>query len=403
MNLFGLKFTAATFATALLLVSQAQAVNPYPRGGNRMPVASDQFWLDAEYLFWGIRDANNVPPLITQGPSSVPSLDSPDVTVILGGRDVSSNWRSGCKISAGYWTDCTQTMGIEANYLFLPCETKTASVSASGLPGTGFIGVPFFDVTTGAENAYRVSNSNPLLDGGAYSGFASYKNRNSMQGAELNLWLFGCDTDCRLGLLTGFRYWNFDEKFVFATNSPYLLIATDIFKTKDQFHVQNNFYGGQVGVGIDYNWDCFVFDLRGKIAFGATNGKLNILGSVLTNEFNAVPSTGVPLSFVGGIFALPTNMGGHSKWIFSVIPEVNFDIGYQLMSCARINVGYSFLAVNKIMRGAPQIHRDLNLTQSPAQIPSPVPELDGALSPTANFETQSFWAQGINVGVEVSF
>lgn len=404
MNLFSLRNAAAVFTSSVLFFSQADALNPYPRSGYGAPqMCCNQFWIDAEYLYWGIKDTRNIVPLITQGPTSVPSLGTPDVTVILGSERIKTDWRSGFKISAGYWLDSAQTFGIEANYQFLPSLTNTASVSSSGLPDTGFIGVPYFDVTTLAENAYRVSNSNPIIDDGAYSGFASYKNRNSIQGAELNIWTYGCDEGYEIGLLTGFRYWNFDEKFTFATSSPFLTLPDDIFKTKDQFNIQNNFYGGQLGVGIDCSWDCFSFDLEGKIAFGATNGRVNILGSLLTNEFNTVPSTGTPLSFVGGIFALPTNIGSHTKWFFAVIPEVNVSIGYQLMSCVKFNLGYSFLAVSKLIRAAEQINRNLNLSQAPASVPSPVAELAGPESPNPIFVTRGFWAQGINAGVELSF
>ena len=169
----------------------------------------------------------------------------------------------------------------------------------------------------------------------------------------------------------------FDERFTFKTSSPYLTNSQDVYLTKDQFNVQNNFYGGQFGLDVNYVWDCLTLDFLGKIALGATCGKVTIHGHLLTNDFNTVHGTRDSHKYEGGLFALPTNSGSQNNWFFAVIPEVDINLGYQVSECLRLNVGYTYLAVNKMLRACEQIDRDWNTTQSDAVQFKPVAELVG--------------------------
>jgi hypothetical protein len=227
---------------------------------------------------------------------------------------------------------------------------------------------------------------------------------NDLQGAELNAlltWQEGCNW--KLGLLAGFRYLGFDENFTFTTNSPYINLPDDVFTTKDKFNVQNNFYGGQIGLDLDYACNGFFIDLQGKIALGVTNGKVDIHGSLLTNDFNDPPSVGEPLLYAGGVFALPSNIGDHKKTFFTYIPEVNVNVGYQILDCLRLKVGYSFLYVSKVLRSTKQLDRNLTPAQSAAILFSNNVTVNETDQPTSSKRTQSLWAQGINVGLEFSF
>lgn len=402
---------AALCAFVLLLTSnlQAQTVpNPYTRqirnGVANAGNSCGSLWFDGEYLYWQIKKTPTLIPLVTLGQTPVPVLGSPGVNVVLGDNEVSNMWRSGGKFSGGLWLDSAQCFGIEAVYLFLPNGSKSASVSSTGLPGTGFLAVPYFDVVTNAENAYRVSNSDPLLDGGAYSGEAMYKIQNDLQGFELNMVYTSENTwQSRVNLLGGFRYLQFNEKFSFTTSSPFLATITDIYTTADHFDVSNNFYGAQFGVELKYNWQPFYLKLTGKIAVGTTCGRVAINGVTHTNDFNAVPSVGVPLNFEGAIFALPTNIGSRSTNFFTYIPEVGINLGYDMGENLIFNVGYTFLAVSEVLRANEQIDRNLNPTQSPAIAFTPTPAFTGLESPVAFNTKRYFWVQGINVGIEYRF
>lgn len=363
-----------------------------------------QFWVDAEYLYWQIKDSPKVIPLVVEGSSISPILGSAGTSVVLGGKKVENSWRSGGKVTVGYWFDDCRCFGIEANYFLLPNQSTNHEVRSSGEPGTGFLGVPYFNVVTGQEASYALSNSNNAIGGGAWSGLGAFRIQNRMQGAELNgLMTFVNDCAYRVELLGGFRYWNFNERFTFTTSSPYLADPQNIFGTKDKFEVENNFYGGQLGVEFDYNCNCFFFNIIGKVALGANCGNVNIDGRFLTNDFNTPPFTGTPQAVVGGIFALPTNIGHHDKTYFSVLPEVDVNIGYQICDCLRLTVGYSFLYATNVLRATKEVNRHINPSQSGAIEYTTTPTLAGKASPKPSHKTESFWAQGLNVGLQLTF
>ena len=71
---------------------------------------------------------------------------------------------------------------------------------------------------------------------GVYSGAASFRVMNMMQGAELNgVMPFTCECGLGMSFLTGFRYWNFDENLRFSTNSPFIMKYLMYFKQKIAF------------------------------------------------------------------------------------------------------------------------------------------------------------------------
>lgn len=346
----------------------------------------DPFWADAEYLYWQIKDS----------PVPVPLVQT-DTETVLGASNVNTNWRSGGRFSIGYWFDPCEACGLEASYFFLAKNSKTQSVSSSGLPGSTDLLLPFFNAVDNEE-----SNVNISYSGGsnAFSGLARLKISNSTQGAELNVVTsipFYCNWN--VGALIGFRYWNFDEHLTFFTDSPYINVD-DVFQTTDKFKARNNFYGGQIGLGFQYTYDCFFLDFKGKVALGAVFENAIIDGSFSTNDFTDYTTV---QTFEGGYFAQSTNIGNHRKTKFSVLPEVNVDIGYQLQNWMRVKVGYTFLYVSQMLWAGKEIDRNINPTQSAAIAYTPDAALVGVALPKALFKSGSFWAQGVSVGVDFRF
>ena len=345
-------------------------------------------WFDAEYLYWKFKDSPEPVPLIVASPG--PSND-----VVLGGKKVDTNWRSGGSFTLGFWFDDSHRLGGDINYSFLPSQSKTKTVRSDGLPGSSFLSAPFFNVLTGMEDATGVAYP------GSFSGTAKLALKNKMQSLEVNLIApLALDCSWNLGLLAGFRYWNFDEELSFKTNSPYLPPIADVFKTKDNFHTENNFYGGQIGAKIDFFTHRYFGSLKGKIALGAMHREVAIHGKLLTNDFDGF---GVVQEFPGGYFALPTNIGKRKNDCFAIIPEVNIDLGYRFSDDAIFKIGYTFLYVSHVFWAGDEIDREINPSQSAVIDYVPNPVLVGEPRPKARMKSSGFWAQGLNVGVEFYF
>lgn len=362
----------------------------------------DRYWIDAEYLYWQIEGSPESVILVNEGTTAASTVESLTSTAVLGGKGVSTPYRSGGRFALGYWFDDGHCYGVEANYFFLPSESKGKSVSTTGEPGSLFLGVPFYNVVTPGEDVDIIGD--PTV-GSAYSGLASYKLKNSTCNAELNALIsnfpFYNVFNLNITLLGGFRYWNFNESFKFKTSSPTLGDPLSVFQTNDRFNVQNNFYGGQLGIAFDYFADRFFMNLKGKVALGANNANIGIHGNLLTNDFDG---DGTPQSFEGGVFALPTNIGSHSNTVFSILSEANINFGYEVTDFFCVKIGYTFIYVSKAFWAGKQIDREINTSQAPGITDvAPPSVLVGQASPRPFRRSATLWIQGVNVGIGFKF
>lgn len=355
------------------------------------------FWIGGEYIYWKVKDSPAPPPLVIQGPTSGAILGDPGTRIVLGNKKIESKWRSGGRFSLGFWLGEAQCYALEGTYFFLPTGSKSKSVRTASLNGDPQLSIPFFNPLTNLEDTYFLSLEN------TFRGLATLKVKNKMQGAEANLWIALTDPcSFRLDLLLGFRYWNFHEKTLFSTSSPFIALPNDIWRTKDTFAAINNFYGGQLGIRFDYSYCRFFCNASAKVALGADRGKMHIKGRFITNEFNPVFGEGPGATFRQGIFALPTNIGDHSKTFFSVLAEGNVNAGFQFFECL-VQFGYTILYVNKAFWASNQIDRTLNFTQSVVITDSPNAVLVGPKRPRFPHKKKDLWAHGGSVGLIFSY
>lgn len=406
------KMLLRTILGSLLLSTQVQSLVAYDPCDPCTPCECDnRFWVGAEYLYWKIKDSPEVIPLIVTGPAVPAGTSVADYDVVLGGKKIKNNWRSGGRFSLGCWFGDEECYGAELGYFFIPKGTKTSKVFSDGSVGSPFFALPYFNVVTDTDSSVQIALPAGIPGFSApFSGFGKLTVSNSLQGAELNgLAKFSFDCESRFHVLLGFRYLNFTERLTFDTSSPYVspfvpgVSAPDTYRTTDRFKTENNFYGGQVG----FAWETlfcsdFFFNLKAKIAFGAMQEKLNIDGELVTNDFVGFDPNPV-VTYEGGYFALPTNIGHHKKTQFAIVPEVNLNIGYQVMDCLRLQLGYSFLYVSRVLYATKQLNPEINPTQSNAILFSPNAALAGEAAPRALHKSSSLWAQGLNVGLEYRF
>lgn len=359
---------------------------------------STQFWAEAEYLYWQFRDSPEPIPFVTEGPrvrNGAPVLGQPGTKVILGGKDIKDNGHSGGRFALGYWLDECHDFGGEISYLFLLNNSNPKSVFSNGQTGSPFLAIPFINANTNQES------STNLAIAGQFSGKGKLKIENDMQSVELNgLAKLAWDQCYDIYGLAGFRYWNFYETLTFSTNSPSVNPPLDVFKTKDKFKANNQFYGGQIGADVQGYWNCFSLKVQGKIALGAMVKRTSIRGLLETNDYN---NFGAVQDFFAGYFALPTNKGSKTNTKFAVIPEVAVKLKYHFNNGLSLQVGYTFLYANEVQWTGNMIDRVINPTQAPAITGTTSTTVVGVRRPKRLFETKSFWAQGLNAGVRYDF
>jgi hypothetical protein len=362
------------------------------------------FWLRGEYLLWWIRDSQ-FPPLVTTsvpGASALPGvLGQPGTAVLFGGSGVDNQVRSGGRFTAGLWLDGGQTTGLEGSYFFLGSRSVRFDRASSGAPGSEIIARPFFDVTSGVQNAQLVAFP------GIASGEIHLASSSRLQGAELNLLCSRWDAgggNYRVSLLGGFRYLQLDEGLGVTESSrvnPALAAGPPLFggstiTIADQFDTRNNFYGGQLGAQVEGSWGRLFVNVLGKVALGATHEVVDVHGSTgITSPDGTTAVTPV------GFLATASNSGHFSRDVFAVVPEVGVNVGWQITPHVRASVGYTFLYCSSVARPGDQVDVGLSGTQLPTD--TRFNPGAGPARPAVLLRDTDFWAQGINFGLEFSY
>jgi hypothetical protein len=358
-----------------------------------------RLWVRGEYLLWGIKNSN-VPPLVTTSAPAMLGVLGPGTNVLVGGA-IDNEARSGGRFTVGFWFDRAQTCGVEGSWFFLGQRTVNFAAGSSGIP---LLARPFFNVNPGvnAEDAELIAN--PLLAGQPgqppvlpLAGGVAVGLSSRLWGTELNgLFNLVERERCRLDLLGGFRYVELDERLAInesllvPADSP-MFAGTSFFLT-DGFSTRNQFYGGQVGLRAKFTCGLWDLELLGKVALGASHETTDIGGVTLIT-----PAGGAPSVFAGGLLTQPTNIGRFSRNDFAVVPEAGINIGYQLTPRVRLLAGYTFLFWSNVMRPGDQVDRVVNSTQLTGGA------LVGPARPAPLLRTSDFWAQGLNLGIELRF
>lgn len=359
-----------------------------------------RLWVQGEYLLWWV-SGNRLPPLITTSPAGTPAPaagvpGTPGTEVLFGNADVNDKARSGGRLTAGYWFDDEQTWGIEASFFMLEGQTHGLAAGSGGEP---ILARPFFNTATGVPDAELVAFPG-ILSGTVTASSAS----DSLLGAEVlvrrNLvsvpW-GGDRSGLRLDALAGYRFLHLEEHLsvqenltVTATNAM-VPPGTSII-VNDRFDTENNFHGGELGLAAELDSGPWSLNLLGKLALGGTASTVDINGSTAVTEPGMATSVQA-----GGLLALGSNSGSHEGTHFSLVPELDVNLGYQLTDNWRITAGYTLLYWTETARPGEQV----DLAVNPNQLPPPVP--GGAQRPAFPFQRSTLCAQGLSVGISFRY
>jgi hypothetical protein len=131
------------------------------------------------------------------------------------------------------------------------------------------------------------------------------------------------------------------------------------------------------------------------MAVGDNREVVNISGATTVT----VPGFPPPVTSVGGLLALPSNVGRFSKDRVEVIPEFRARVGYQVTPHLQVFAGYTLLYWGGVVRAGSEV----DLTVNPALLPGSGVPVTGAQRPMPLLTGTSFWAQGIDLGLEWRF
>ncbi len=394
----------------------------------QMPVVNTQmrFWGDFEYLLWWYKAAPAPVPLVTTGSlnDSVPgAIGQPGTRVLFGGQPLSTPAQSGYRLTLGSWLNDCNTLGVEASaFYFQPGNVAfSTSSNAAGLP---IIGVPFLDRTPAGFNpgaggwsgiAYQTGGPNTQAVLLAANGTTLFGNVNvnatsELWGAEFNTVInLMSSENFKLNALVGFRFIDLTESLgVNFASFPTFVGTPEPFRAvtiNDLFRTRNEFYGGQLGLRGEWSGKWLFASVGGKIALGATNEVVEISGRFtdpLPFIYRSFGATNA-YSQSTGIFAQPSNSGTVTQNHFAVAGDLDVRVGVNVLTCMRVFVGYELLGLSSVVRPGNQMDRNINTTQVGPAIGGTAATLTGQASPTPLFNTSTFFAQGVNFGVEFRY
>lgn len=352
-----------------------------------------QFWFRGEYLMWWGKSAT-LPPLVTTSATGTSRSDAgvlgrSGTSVLFGENGADQGIRSGGRFTLGYWLNPCQDSGIEAVYFFL--GNKAVDFSTND-PSAAILARPFYNVESARQDALIFAYPN------IQTGSLNVRASNEWESLEIlvrEAVLGQCDR--RVDFLFGYRYGRFSEELSLDGATTYVgqvgtVPVGTIVQVSDQFSAHNDFHGAEIGFATRRQYCRWSFEFLTKLAVGSNRSRVNIQGSTVVTAPDELPVT-----YSGGLLAMPSNTVAYEKTDFAVIPEIGLNVGYDVTERLRATFGYTFVYWSHVARPGDQIDVNVNTSQS----------LDGALSgvpaPQFKFVTSDYWAQGLNFGLDYRF
>jgi hypothetical protein len=397
------------------------------------------FWARGEYLGWGIKGFDT-PALVTSAPRGNRGVIGLGGTVIYGNERLLEDWRNGGRMRLGRWLDCRRSHGLQGEYLTFGDDESTFSAYSNGL---STLARPYIDAQGGGEAVELVGYLRVWEPGApleerlenAIVGGITVNARSEFHGAGIhwlgNLLCEPCGGPCgarrRVDLLLGYRYLYLRERLTIredlysldpgdATVIPPRPDESNVaLVVQDEFRTQDIFNGGDVGLAWTWQRNRWSLEFLTKLALGGTRQRVTINGSTTSTDVVGGIEEATRLEGVkpdgrgvgeytgGGLLAQRSNIGTYNRDVFSLVPELNVNLAYELNRRWRATVGYTLVFWTNVARPGDQIDRYVNPDLAPDEaLPAPVPS-DVGYRPRFAWKSSTLWAQGVNVGLEYTW
>jgi len=366
------------------------------------PARPARLWWANEALLWWQSGAH-LPPLVTAAPGGTPFgqagvLGAPGTATLFGADYVNTGLRGGWRTRAGAWLDDEHRNALEGEYLTLGNQ---ATAFAAGSGGDPILARPFINSLTGGQAAQLVAF--PGLVSGNVAASAASSGLVGAGGWLRHNWLASNSCVCdgpsyRLDTTLGYRYLRLSDHLGVSERLTDLAPGAGIppgtvILLNDRFSTLNEFHGADFGLIGRAQRGRWYSTATARLAVGANVTGTHIAGATTVN----VPGV-APLTQTGGLQALASNIGGYHHTYATAVPELGLTLGYQLTPRLRVYGGYTFLYWFNVLRAGDQLDPRVN----PNLLPTPRPP-EGPIRPLYGPNDTEFWAQGINLGMELRY
>lgn len=356
--------------------------------------------MQADALIWWSND-DSIPTLATSSPLGTPESDAgelglPTTTTLFDGP-LYGDMRPGGRLRFGWWAeDCRH--GLEGSVWGLRNDRNEDIWSSDGDPAYAR---PFYNVDplVNAQDAELVSYDSVL------SGSLQINTSSDVFGGDLGIVknLYCCSDFCgnasaRVDALAGYSFFRVREgvrvtenlESIALTGLTVLGTTIDLF---DDFQTRNEFHGANLGLAFMHQRGRWTTNLTTRLALG------NLAREVTIDGATTVTVPGVaPITRAGGLLAQTTNIGVYKDDKFAVLPEVQFNLGYQLNCRTKLTVGYDFRYLGDVVRPGDIIDPTVNGT-----LLDPNLTFDGPARPRFDWNDSEMWLMGLSLGIACNF
>lgn len=348
-------------------------------------------WFGSVELLLMFRKGDQPPPLLTTTNVATPDqetsgrLDQLGETVVLSGNGtILEEMTAGGRLTLGSWLDCYKDRSIVFRGWFAGEETYGFSANQNT---NDVLTRPFFNVTDGVDPQ---DDTLVVAFPDLASGSVSIQADSNVYGADVSLrqlWYKGYGGT--IDLLYGYQYMGLDESLRISSTSTSLddnfNPVGSIRSITDDFDVENNFHGGQIGIASNYREGCWSFSSLAKVGFGSVRRRAELRGT----DFRSIDGNNA--TDPNGLLIRSTNSGVHNDNTFGWVPELDFTLGWQYFPAFDVTFGYHIIAMTDALQVSGVIDPDLATNLAPAPT--------GAQRPSPIFRHSTYYVQGMHFGL----
>jgi hypothetical protein len=372
-----------------------------------------RIWARGEYLNWRVSAGHVSVPLVTG--SSAPATGTNDgalgqsaTTILFPAGNYSYH-----NIGGG-----RATLGLAPTFLF-PFEVSgfwfnknetLFSAGGDGSLGSPVIARPIAFLDRSAQLGLPIQGVGLVNFPGGQSGTITITSNLSLWGTEANFFYNCGDSDnASFNILVGYRHADLSESIninsmTMAVPGTLIPLGGDpmgfgngnVIGVADVYKARSQFDGGQIGIRATVSAWRLTLATDLKMALGNTHQSLTNYGN--TSLFNGGGSS---LTFPGGLTNVPSNSSTQTQNRFGFLPELNANVRLRICDNIHVFAGYNLLYWSNVLRAGDHITRFVNSGEIPGNA-----NFDPTFHPTQHLvplHSSSFYANGVNVGVEIGF
>ncbi len=350
-------------------------------------------WFGSVELLLMFRDGIRLPNLVTTGPttdSGTAGEIGQAATRFLVGSNANAfdDMSVGGRLTLGTWLDSQRCRSLVARGWFGGRNTFDFSTTNNETP---VIVRPFFNVTDGQTAA---QDNNLIAFPGRSNGGLTVNADSNVYGGDISVrqfWAGGLGAS--IDVLYGYQYMGLDESLSISTSSVAIAVPNTpvgtVQSVTDSFSADNEFHGGQFGVAMHYEENCWTFSGLLKTGFGSIRRTANLSGQTTTTVGTDVATSSE------GFLVQSTNSGKRTDSTFGWVPELDVSLGWHRYPRFDVTAGYHVIAMTDALRVFDTV--DPSLAINSAGNPT------GQQRPSVVVDYGTFFVHGIRFGLQYRY